>query len=77
MKTLKTLTTITLTALVLLAGAANAQGQQECSGPKRRIAVMKFGSTSKLALYEGYDVGEALAAQLTTALQHTGCFIVT
>ncbi|MBW2244663.1 MAG: hypothetical protein JRH01_22000 [Deltaproteobacteria bacterium] len=77
MKTLKTLTTLTLTALILLAGAASAQTQQECSGPKRRIAVMKFGSTSKLALYEGYDVGEALSAQLTTALQQTGCFIVT
>ncbi|MCP3986236.1 MAG: hypothetical protein GY723_17800 [bacterium] len=76
MKTLKTLATITLSTLVLLAGSAGAQ-TQECSGPKRRIAVMKFGSTSKLALYEGYDVGEALSAQLTTALQHTGCFIVT
>ncbi len=76
MKTLKTLATITLSTLVLLAGSAGAQ-TQECSGPKRRIAVMKFGSTSKLALYEGYDVGEALSAQLPTALQHTGCFIVT
>lgn len=78
MKTLKTLATITLSALVLLASSASVSAQaQECSGPKRRIAVMKFGSTSKLALYEGYDVGTGMAAQLTTALQQTGCFIVT
>ena len=64
-------------SLALLANSAGAQAPMDCEGPKRRIAVMKFGSTAKLGLYEGYDVGEALAAQLTTALQHSGCFIVT
>ena len=76
MRHFKTLGIIALTTLSLLANGAGAQ-TQDCEGPKRRIAVMKFGSTAKLGLYEGYDVGEALAAQLTTALQHTGCFIVT
>ena len=80
MRFIKTLNLIALTALTtatLFAGSASAQGQADCDGPKRRIAVMKFGSTAGLGYYEGYDVGEALAAQLTTALQHTGCFIVT
>lgn len=80
MRFIKTLNLIALTALAsatLFAGSASAQGQAECSGPKRRIAVMKFGSTAKLGYYQGYDVGQALAAQLATALQHSGCFIVT
>ncbi len=75
MRLFKTLGTLTL-GLALFAASAGAQAN-ECQGPKRRIAVMKFGSTAKLGLYEGHDVGEALAAQLTTALQHSGCFIVT
>ncbi|WP_027857757.1 CsgG/HfaB family protein [Marinobacterium jannaschii] len=47
-----------------------------CSGPKLRVAVLPFGATGKLGSYEGFDVGESLAAQLTTALSHTGCFVV-
>jgi len=47
-----------------------------CSGPKMRVAVLPFGATGKLGAYEGFDVGESLAAQLTTALVKTGCFVV-
>jgi curli biogenesis system outer membrane secretion channel CsgG len=37
---------------------------------------LKFGATGKYGAYEGYDVGEAIAAQLSTALEQTHCFIV-
>lgn len=47
-----------------------------CSGPKMRVAVLPIGATGKLGSYEGFDVGESLAAQLTTALVKTGCFVV-
>lgn len=47
-----------------------------CSGPKMRVAVLPFGATSKLGSYEGFDIGEALASQLTTALEQTDCFVV-
>jgi len=76
MRRIQTLGIITLIGFGLLAAGSPARAA-DCQGPKRRIAVMKFGSTAKLGLYEGYDVGEALAAQLTSALTHTGCFIVT
>ncbi len=48
-----------------------------CSGPKMRVAVMPVGGTGKLGSFEGYDIGEAMASQLTTALEQTDCFIVT
>lgn len=47
-----------------------------CSGPKMRVAVLPIGATGKLGSYEGFDIGESLAAQLTTALVKTGCFVV-
>lgn len=48
----------------------------ECKGPKPRVAVYGFNAAGKLAAFEGYNVGEGLAAQLATQLQSTGCFIV-
>jgi len=49
----------------------------ECSGPKKRLAVLRFGGTGKYGAYEGFDVGEALAAQLATSLEQTHCFVLT
>ncbi|MEH6626433.1 MAG: CsgG/HfaB family protein [Motiliproteus sp.] len=48
-----------------------------CSGPKMRVAVLPVGATGKLGAFEGFDIGEAMAAQLTTALEQTDCFVVT
>jgi curli biogenesis system outer membrane secretion channel CsgG len=47
-----------------------------CVGPRKRVAVLRFGGTGKYGAYEGWDVGEAIAAQLSTALEQTQCFIV-
>lgn len=47
-----------------------------CTGPKKRLAVLKFGGTGKYGAYEGWDVGDAVSAQLATALEQTGCYIV-
>ena len=47
-----------------------------CAGPKKRVAILRFGGTGKYGAYEGWDVGEAIAAQLATALGSTDCFIV-
>lgn len=49
---------------------------QACTGPKKRLAVLKFGGTGKYGAYEGWDVGDAVSAQLATALEQTGCYIV-
>lgn len=48
----------------------------ECSGPKPRVAVYGFYATGKMASFEGYNVGDGLAAQLATALTSTECFVV-
>jgi curli biogenesis system outer membrane secretion channel CsgG len=51
--------------------------QVECNdGPRLRVSVHAFLATGKLAAFEGYNVGEGLAAQLATELQKTGCFVV-
>jgi curli biogenesis system outer membrane secretion channel CsgG len=47
-----------------------------CQGPKKRLAVLRFGGTGKYGAYEGWDVGDALAAQLSTALDQTHCFVI-
>ncbi len=52
------------------------RAEVSCSGPKMRVSVLPFGATGKLGAYEGFDVGEAMASQLTTALEQTGCFVV-
>ncbi|WP_210397886.1 CsgG/HfaB family protein [Motiliproteus sediminis] len=57
--------------------SAEQRAAVECTGPKMRVAVMPVGATGKLGAFEGYDVGEAMSSQLTTALQQTGCFVVT
>src|SRR5688572_27036813 len=44
--------------------------------PKKRLAVLPFGGVGKYGSYEGWDVGEALAAQLATALEQTDCFVL-
>jgi len=55
---------------------AEAPVKVACTGPKMRVAVLPFGATGKLGSFEGFDIGESLAAQLTTALTSTGCFVV-
>ncbi|MEH6624822.1 MAG: CsgG/HfaB family protein [Motiliproteus sp.] len=52
------------------------RAEVQCSGPKMRVAVLPIGATGKLGAFEGFDVGEAMASQLTTALQQTDCFVV-
>lgn len=47
-----------------------------CAGPKKRVAILRFGGTGKYGAYEGWDVGEAIAGQLTTALEATDCFVI-
>jgi curli biogenesis system outer membrane secretion channel CsgG len=49
----------------------------DCKDPKKRVAVLEFGGTGKYGSFEGWDVGEALAAQLSTALEQTDCFVLT
>ncbi len=50
--------------------------EQICAGPKKRVAILRFGGTGKYGAYEGWDVGEAIAGQLATALNATDCFII-
>ncbi len=52
------------------------RAEVQCSGPKMRVAVLPIGATGKLGAFEGFDVGEAMASQLTTALEQTDCFVV-
>lgn len=74
---------IATTVLALLVGLAfeSARAQDVpsssvCPAQKKRVAVLKFGATGKFGAFEGWDVGDGLAAQLTTALQQSGCFHV-
>ena len=53
-----------------------ALDDMNCSGLKRRVAVYGFYATGKIAAFEGYNVGDGLAAQLATSLSTTDCFIV-
>jgi curli biogenesis system outer membrane secretion channel CsgG len=50
---------------------------EQCQGPKKRVAILRFGGTGKYGAYEGWDVGEAIASQMGTALMSTDCFILT
>lgn len=45
--------------------------------PKKRLAVLPFGGVGKYGSFEGWDVGEAVATQLATALEKTDCFVLT
>lgn len=91
MNTRTRMTVMTLFGLLLLCVAAAADaGQDEpdaeeiqarlasltCDGPKTRVAIYGFYATGKLAAFEGYNVGDGLAAQLATELMRTDCFIV-
>jgi len=74
---------IATTLIALLLGAAFGSARAEdaasssvCPAQKKRVAVLKFGATGKFGAFEGWDVGDGLAAQLTTALQQSGCFHV-
>jgi curli biogenesis system outer membrane secretion channel CsgG len=49
---------------------------QPAMGPKKRIAVLKFDAGSLATQYGGADIGNGLAAELTTALLNSGQFIV-
>jgi curli biogenesis system outer membrane secretion channel CsgG len=85
------LVTAGLVAL-LIAGAADARSRKSappkneevtealesmtCEGPKPRVAVYGFYATGKMAAFEGYNVGDGLAAQLATELTRTDCFVV-
>ena len=48
----------------------------ECKAIKPRVAVYGFYATGKIAAFEGYNVGDGLAAQLATSLTSTDCFVV-
>ncbi len=48
----------------------------QCDGPKTRVGVYGFYATGKMAAFEGYNVGDGLAAQLATELARTDCFVV-
>ena len=77
---------------VLIAGVADARTKKgrapkaeevtealeamSCEGPKPRVAVYGFYATGKMAAFEGYNVGDGLAAQLATELTRTDCFVV-
>ncbi len=47
-----------------------------CPNPKPRVAIYGFYATGKMGSYEGYNIGDGLAAQLATELTRTECFIV-
>lgn len=53
-----------------------ALAEVDCPGLKPRVAIYGFFATGKMAAFEGYNVGDGLAAQLATELTRTGCFVV-
>jgi len=53
-----------------------ALADMSCKGLKPRVAVYGFYATGKMASFEGYNVGDGLAAQLATSLSATDCFVV-
>lgn len=53
-----------------------ALSELSCSGPKPRVAIYGFYATGKMAAFEGYNIGDGLAAQLATSLTTTDCFVV-
>ncbi len=48
----------------------------QCDGPKTRVGIYGFYATGKMAAFEGYNIGDGLAAQLATELARTDCFVV-
>ena len=55
---------------------AQTEAGRDCGGPKKRVAILRFGGIGKYGAYEGWDVGEAIAGQLATALESTECFVI-
>ncbi len=53
-----------------------ALAELSCKGLKPRVAVYGFYATGKMASFEGFNVGDGLAAQLATSLSSTDCFVV-
>ena len=53
-----------------------ALAELNCKGLKPRVAVYGFYATGKMASFEGFNVGDGLAAQLATSLSATDCFVV-
>ncbi|MGD8830390.1 MAG: CsgG/HfaB family protein [Pseudomonadales bacterium] len=53
-----------------------AMSELSCNGLKPRVAIYGFFATGKMAAFEGYNVGDGLAAQLATELNKTDCFVV-
>ncbi|MEM6710602.1 MAG: CsgG/HfaB family protein [Pseudomonadota bacterium] len=47
-----------------------------CPALKPRVAIYGFYATGKMASFEGYNIGDGLAAQLATELTRTSCFVV-
>ncbi len=84
---MRTLTLFNVLIAVLFAGAVSANTADDgalrkaltdldCPTPRPRVAIYGFYATGKLGSYEGYNIGDGLAAQLATELTRTGCFIV-
>ena len=83
--TLPPLLVLGMMALGLAGGAAEsadpAQTQATLppppNGPKKRIAVARFDASGAIGgQFPGWNIGDGLAAQLTTALLNSGHFIV-
>ncbi|MEM8766592.1 MAG: CsgG/HfaB family protein [Pseudomonadota bacterium] len=85
------LTALGILSMLLLADGAEAKSKKkqqsaealeaaltevQCAGLKPRVAVYGFYATGKMASFEGFNVGDGLAAQLATALNSTDCFVV-
>lgn len=47
-----------------------------CDGVRPRLAIFGFLATGKLGAFEGFNVGDALSAQLSSELERSGCFVV-
>jgi curli biogenesis system outer membrane secretion channel CsgG len=58
-----------------LEGRPRVEGPN-CTGPRKRVAILRVGGTGHYGAYEGWDVGDALSAQLGTQLQGTDCFLI-
>jgi curli biogenesis system outer membrane secretion channel CsgG len=57
--------------------ASASGGMPPPTGPKKRIAVARFDASGVITnQYPGWNIGDGLAAQLTTALLNSGYFIV-
>ncbi len=65
-----------MNSAVPLSQAQDMTSPTPCPAQKKRVAVLKFGATGKFGAFEGWDVGDGLAAQMATALQQSGCFTV-